>query len=198
MSRPLFERLLHKHTSPVEETQELEAEAKVTDLKDTPDTHSAAVIEGDLSELEQAEIEFSHDVAKRDETSDEEASDDSSSGNAMSKLLASKASPELKKRALRSLFFSGQFSEVDPLNDYQQDFSQVKTLSSEIADTLRRWSIEKIEEIEDEVLNSEPALVDEPVLALDNDPLKESGSDGLSAQEEQLVVKSNRSSVSKS
>ncbi len=54
-------------------------------------------------------------------------------------LLASHAAQETKKLALRKLFLSGEFSEVDRLNDYDHDYSAVKPLASEIAQQLREW-----------------------------------------------------------
>ncbi|AMG04547.2 DUF3306 domain-containing protein [Vibrio mimicus] len=54
-------------------------------------------------------------------------------------LLVSGASQELKKAALRKLFLSGEFSEVCMLDDYNTDFSNTATLTTEIAQTLRQW-----------------------------------------------------------
>ena len=54
-------------------------------------------------------------------------------------LLASQASQQVKKAALRKLFLSGEFSEVDRLNDYDHDYSKVKSLSTEVAQGLRDW-----------------------------------------------------------
>lgn len=57
----------------------------------------------------------------------------------LASLLSSEANKEIKKAALRNLFFSGEFSEVCRMNDYAQDFSSMKTLSPEVAQTLRGW-----------------------------------------------------------
>ncbi|MEG9380070.1 DUF3306 domain-containing protein [Vibrio cholerae] len=54
-------------------------------------------------------------------------------------LLVSGASQELKKAALRKLFLSGEFSEVCMLDDYNVDFSNTATLTTEVAQTLRQW-----------------------------------------------------------
>ncbi|MEG7596123.1 DUF3306 domain-containing protein [Vibrio cholerae] len=54
-------------------------------------------------------------------------------------LLVSDASQELKKAALRKLFLSGEFSEVCMLDDYNADFSNTATLTTEVAQTLRQW-----------------------------------------------------------
>lgn len=70
-------------------------------------------------------------------------SDDSDNSDekpqSIASLLASQAAKETKKAALRKLFFSGEFSEVDRLNDYDHDYSSVKPLSSEVAEQLRQW-----------------------------------------------------------
>lgn len=54
-------------------------------------------------------------------------------------LLVSGASQELKKAALRKLFLSGEFSEVCMLDDYNADYSNTATLTTEVAQTLRQW-----------------------------------------------------------
>ncbi|EEZ00113.1 hypothetical protein VOA_000161 [Vibrio sp. RC586] len=75
--------------------------------------------------------------------------------------MVSGASQELKKAALRKLFLSGEFSEVCMLDDYNTDFSNTATLTTEVAQTLRQWwketdsspdeSEEKIAVVEDTV-----------------------------------------------
>lgn len=158
MSRTLFERLLHKHTLPAEEAEPAKPDGLPIDELDTPIeliSEGVATDEDDLVECEATyPLTSESAVIPADiETHPQEKPQ----GNAMSQLLASDASAELKKRALRSLFFSGQFSEVDPLNEYHQDFSQIKPLSSEIAGTLRNWTAQKMEEIENELTNFEPS-----------------------------------------
>ncbi|EKF9370500.1 DUF3306 domain-containing protein [Vibrio cholerae] len=54
-------------------------------------------------------------------------------------LLVSDASQELKKAALRKLFLSGEFSEVCMLDDYNADYSNTATLTTQVAQTLRQW-----------------------------------------------------------
>ncbi len=63
-------------------------------------------------------------------------------------LLASQAAKETKKAALRKLFLSGEFSEVDRLNDYDHDYSSVKPLASEVAEKLRQWVSNTTNEVE--------------------------------------------------
>jgi len=61
-------------------------------------------------------------------------------------LLASGAKGAVKKQALRQLFLSGEFSEVDNLNDYDHDYKAVKSLSQDAAQHLRNWLNEKTDE----------------------------------------------------
>ncbi|MDN3714749.1 DUF3306 domain-containing protein [Vibrio breoganii] len=151
MSRGLFERLLHKHSAPAELEEEI----------DNPqlEVESEAIVEEQL-ELDEANLESidSSELAQQEPTSDDETevTEEQKKGNAMSALLASDVAPELKKRALRSLFFSGQFSEVDELNDYAQDFSQIKPLSADVASKLRNWTREKVEQLEELAEDLEP------------------------------------------
>nr|WP_246225628.1 DUF3306 domain-containing protein [Vibrio agarilyticus] len=55
-------------------------------------------------------------------------------------LLVSDIDEESKKLALRSFFLSGEFSDVDDLVDYGQDFSQNVALSPNVASRLRQWA----------------------------------------------------------
>ncbi|MDN3612875.1 DUF3306 domain-containing protein [Vibrio gallaecicus] len=73
----------------------------------------------------------------------------------LAQLLASGAEAGAKKAAMRKLFLSGEFSEVDRLNDYDHDYSSVKSLTTEAASKLRNWVNEKLEE--DEIAESERA-----------------------------------------
>lgn len=73
------------------------------------------------------------EITKIDET------DNNKQPGSIASLLASQAAKETKKAALRQLFLSGEFSEVDRLNDYDHDYSSVKPLASEVAQKLREW-----------------------------------------------------------
>ncbi|MDA3138949.1 DUF3306 domain-containing protein [Vibrio metschnikovii] len=61
--------------------------------------------------------------------------------NEISTLLVS-ASAELKKKALRQLFFNGEFNQVDGLDDYDGDYHALKPLASELAQSVREWLID--------------------------------------------------------
>lgn len=79
-------------------------------------------------------------------------------------LLVSDASQELKKAALRKLFLSGEFSEVCMLDDYNTDFSNTATLTTQVAQTLRQWcnELETTTEVQSEQAIPEKAMSDVP------------------------------------
>ncbi|GHX09384.1 hypothetical protein VCSRO106_1808 [Vibrio cholerae] len=78
-------------------------------------------------------------------------------------LLISDASQELKKAALRKLFLSGQFSEVCMLDDYNADYSNTATLTTQVAQTLRQWcnEVETTPEVKSEQAIPEKAMPDQ-------------------------------------
>lgn len=90
--------------------------------------------------------------AKAGDSTEETTIEDSTNEQPQSvaALLASEASQQVKKAALRKLFLSGEFSEVDRLNDYDHDYSKVKSLSTEVAQGLREWLNKADDKPEDE------------------------------------------------
>ncbi|WP_218769937.1 DUF3306 domain-containing protein [Vibrio cholerae] len=78
-------------------------------------------------------------------------------------LLVSDASQELKKAALRKLFLSGEFSEVCMLDDYNADYSNTATLTTQVAQTLRQWcnEVETTPEVKSEQAIPEKAMSDQ-------------------------------------
>ncbi|CAM4228704.1 DUF3306 domain-containing protein [Vibrio neonatus] len=193
MSRGLFERLLHKHASPVDTedeqrksdhiadsaTENVELEPHSLDTLPLDDAaldsskldsstlnETDALIEVEELESEQAVEGLSTDNELASEDVEGVEDEERKQGNAMSALLASDSAPEIKKRALRSLFFSGQFSEVDELNDYHQDFSQMKPLSADVASKLRHWAGEKASDLSEEI-------IEQSEIDTENSPLAE-------------------------
>lgn len=81
-------------------------------------------------------------------------------------LLVSDASQELKKAALRKLFLSGEFSEVCMLDDYNADYSNTATLTTQVAQTLRQWcnEVETTTEVQSEQAITEKAISDQTML----------------------------------
>ncbi|MFA0162261.1 DUF3306 domain-containing protein [Vibrio splendidus] len=64
----------------------------------------------------------------------------------VAQLLVSEASESVKKAALRKLFLSEEFNVRDGLDDYDDDYSNLKSLSKGVAETLRDWVKDKTEE----------------------------------------------------
>ncbi|PAR45852.1 hypothetical protein CGT95_13870 [Vibrio metoecus] len=83
-------------------------------------------------------------------------------------LLVSDASQELKKAALRKLFLSGEFSEVCMLDDYNADYSNTATLTTQVAQTLRQWcnELETTPEVKSEQAIPEKAMSDQTMTDL--------------------------------
>ncbi len=81
-------------------------------------------------------------------------------------LLVSDASQELKKAALRKLFLSGEFSEVCMLDDYNADYSNTATLTTQVAQTLRQWcnELETTPEVQSEQAIPEKTISDQTML----------------------------------
>ena len=63
----------------------------------------------------------------------------------ISAFMQSGVDPALRQRALRRIFMGGEHSVRDGLDDYDQDFSQMRPLAEGVADTLRSWT-RKVEE----------------------------------------------------
>lgn len=87
--------------------------------------------------------------------------DEASGKETLSSLLVSTASQEIKKAALRDLFFNGEFNELDRLDDYDGDYQDLKPITSEVSQTLRHWLNDINEEAEstwEQISHSEPAL----------------------------------------
>ncbi|PMJ98749.1 hypothetical protein BCU12_21625 [Vibrio sp. 10N.261.55.A7] len=98
--------------------------------------------EDDSNVTEPIETERLYDESVNDDVvnSKEPKSQDISEDSSVASMLTSDVDPLIKKAALRKLFLSEEFNQLDGLNDYDQDFSAVQSLSSEVAQTLREWT----------------------------------------------------------
>ncbi|WP_234496001.1 DUF3306 domain-containing protein [Vibrio maritimus] len=77
----------------------------------------------------------------------------------ISQLLANtEVDKAVKKAALRKLFMQPEFNVVDGLNDYDHDYSAVKPLATEVAETLRGWVKDVEEHLEESEGSDESAL----------------------------------------
>ncbi|MEZ9232713.1 DUF3306 domain-containing protein [Vibrio amylolyticus] len=115
---------------------------------------------------EPIETERLYDESVNDEVvnSEEAKSQDISEDSSVASMLTSDVDPLIKKAALRKLFLSEEFNQLDGLNDYDQDFSAVQSLSSEVAQTLREWtksSNSEVENVTDSDIDTEQAILSE-------------------------------------
>ncbi|MEZ8108027.1 DUF3306 domain-containing protein [Vibrio splendidus] len=112
----------------------------------------------------------------------------------VAQLLVSEASESVKKAALRKLFLSEEFNVRDGLDDYDDDYSNLKSLSEGVAETLRDWVKDKTEEEttpeEDQVIDSkdksEVLEHSESDLEVSDNEFETSESAEITEQEKQL------------
>lgn len=79
---------------------------------------------------------------------EQNAKQESAAGHdeSVASLLTSQVEASVKKAALRKLFMSGEFNTLDGLNDYDHNYKEVGTLSSQVAAQLRGWISNEDEE----------------------------------------------------
>ena len=77
----------------------------------------------------------------------------------LANLLVSQVEESAKKAAMRKLFMSDEFNIRDGLDDYDDDYSNLKNLSKGVAETLREWVNEKPEETEESLTETEATEV---------------------------------------
>ncbi|MEZ8687705.1 DUF3306 domain-containing protein [Vibrio splendidus] len=133
-----------------DEPLEVEQTLEATEL--TSSDSSSEVSPADLSSemkaaapqsLESDALETNEEVHASDvQDPTPEATEDLS----VAQLLVSEASESVKKAALRKLFLSEEFNVRDGLDDYDDDYSNLKSLSEGVAETLRDWVKDKTEE----------------------------------------------------
>lgn len=61
-------------------------------------------------------------------------------GSDLTAYLAHGVGRELRRKALKRLFAADHYHHRDGLNDYDDDYRKLKTLSQEVADRLRQWT----------------------------------------------------------
>ncbi|NOH28799.1 DUF3306 domain-containing protein [Vibrio mediterranei] len=131
-----------------------------SELDAMPESNEAdAVTEG------HAELDVEREQTGNEESdSEDEMSLDSEVPEKTEELSVSQllANPEVdkavKKAALRKMFMSPEYNVVDGLNDYDHDYSAVKSLASDVAETLRGW----IKNVADETEPEEPVASVQP------------------------------------
>ncbi|MBN8087909.1 DUF3306 domain-containing protein [Vibrio vulnificus] len=106
----------------------------------------------------------------------------------ISALLASEATQEVKKAALRKLFHSEEFNVVDRLNDYDHDYkSSIGALAPNVAQNLREW-MKPVEEALTEAEPERAPCTSDGSVAVDNDESIEASSDTLTQSETQALT----------
>lgn len=131
---------------------------------DTPDNlsdsldHLQSPIDGSLgldgstdSPNTQADTIYEPEHRLTDEDMPDIASIDGNSD--ISAFFSEGVSEQLRKQALKAMFIKPEFNLRDGMDDYDMDYTKVKTLSSEVASGLRQWFKEK-EPIDPELLES--------------------------------------------
>ncbi|MHA7229151.1 DUF3306 domain-containing protein [Vibrio campbellii] len=127
----------------LEETTTEPTDAKVVESVESTEPETAQAHEELSTEAQALATE-----ASATETESQQASNETTDPEEMSvaQLLVSEASESVKKAALRKMFLSEEFNVRDGLDDYDDDYSNLKSLSEGVAETLRDWVKEKTEE----------------------------------------------------
>ncbi|PAU38782.1 hypothetical protein CKF94_05185 [Vibrio coralliilyticus] len=126
-----------------------------------------------LSELPSEEVV--EQAEGGDGSTDNELEQDSEE-TSVAALLVSEAESAVKKAALRKLFLSGEFSEIDRLNDYDHDYKAVKSLSTDVVAKLREWVNQDDEQENSTDVESDSSGVEQP-LNTENDLSAETDAD---------------------
>ncbi|PTP77784.1 DUF3306 domain-containing protein [Vibrio splendidus] len=125
----------------LEETELTSSEASSSEI--SPADLSSEMEAAAPQSLESDALETNEEVHAADvQDPAPEATEDLS----VAQLLVSEASESVKKAALRKLFLSEEFNVRDGLDDYDDDYSNLKSLSEGVAETLRDWVKDKTEE----------------------------------------------------
>ncbi|TKF08167.1 DUF3306 domain-containing protein [Vibrio kanaloae] len=190
-----------------------EAEQTLEEIELTSsDSVSSEILSTDLSPAAAAEAPqpLESDALESDEEAHAVDSQDTASEStedlSVAQLLVSEASERVKKTALRKLFLSEEFNVRDGLDDYDDDYSNLKTLSEGVAETLRDWVKDKTEEDtvneSDQVAdNEEEILIDEVDDSINEAEVTESElseSDEIAGEQKELyknTVTSNNDTV---
>ena len=137
---------------------------KATDVElPEPDKTTDNTQASELTQVSKQEPSLTSEQVSADVSGESlESSVDSSEGDgespSVAQLLVSEASESVKKAALRKLFLSEEFNVRDGLDDYDDDYSNLKSLGEGVADTLRDWVKETVEDSESEVTQTQEEL----------------------------------------
>ncbi len=146
--------------------------------KEAQSADTKAELDTDELNSDAASNHITENISEEKLSSDVETKQVNGEDYSLASLLTSEADKEIKKAALRKLFLGGEFSEVCRMNDYAQDFSSIKPLSPEVAQTLRGWLKESTENSEQqgELLTENQPAMDE---IIDGSTVSETDLDSL-------------------
>ena len=135
------QRKLDESTDKALEAEQPVEETSVTSSEPASQTLSSAE---ELTPNDPTSIEPTNALEESADT--KESASETTEELSMAQLLVSEASESVKKAALRKLFLSEEFNVRDGLDDYDDDYSNLKSLSEGVAESLRDWVKEKVEE----------------------------------------------------
>ncbi|GLT14001.1 DUF3306 domain-containing protein [Vibrio algivorus] len=146
-----FQRWLTKKNESLEGSQEVGAQltAQAEDVVDSTDANSNA--ETFIEPKTDSSISINQQpnaMTSQDDGSEGETTQDSSL-TTIAHVFADGFSKQEKQQQLRALFHSDEFSGIDPLDSYNMDYTKVKSLSKDVAETLRSWH-KRVEEVFDD------------------------------------------------
>lgn len=181
-----------------DEPLEVEQTLEATEL--TSSDSSSEVSSADLSSEMEAAAPQSLESEASESNEEVHASDvqdpapEATEDLSVAQLLVSEASESVKKAALRKLFLSEEFNVRDGLDDYDDDYSNLKSLSEGVAETLRDWVKDKTEKEttleEEQVIDSknESEVLEhsESDLEVSDNELETSEIDEITEQENEL------------
>ncbi|MCG9631048.1 DUF3306 domain-containing protein [Vibrio sp. Isolate30] len=126
--------------------------------KTTDNTQASELTQVSKQEPSLASKQVSADVSSESLDSSVDSPEGDGESSSVAQLLVSEASESVKKAALRKLFLSEEFNVRDGLDDYDDDYSNLKSLGEGVADTLRDWVKETVEDSESEVTQTQEEL----------------------------------------
>ncbi|MFA0554875.1 MULTISPECIES: DUF3306 domain-containing protein [unclassified Vibrio] len=135
------QRKFDESTDKAREAEQPLEETSVTSPESASQTRTSAE---ELAPNDPASIEPTNALEESGDT--KESASEATEELSMAQLLVSEASESVKKAALRKLFLSEEFNVRDGLDDYDDDYSNLKSLSEGVAESLRDWVKEKAEE----------------------------------------------------
>ncbi|MCF7353361.1 DUF3306 domain-containing protein [Vibrio sp. CK2-1] len=150
MATNRFQRWLSKKNESLEESQELDTPrtAQSEDALDSTDAHSNTETILESESESNSTHQQPNELASQHAESEEQATQELPL-TTIAHVFADGFSKQEKQQQLRALFHSDEFSGIDPLDSYNMDYTKVKSLPKDVADTLRSWH-KRVEEVFDE------------------------------------------------